>query len=110
MMPTDVFADKYELFTYDETEKVYVYNGNVQTGFSEMAESAFDDTAFGLDDAETLCYKVWIKDGKVAKVYVEMKCLDGYDETEQASYTPWLYITYSFGVGEPDLPEFVMPE
>lgn len=110
MMTTDVFADKYELFIYDETEKVYVYNGNVQTGFSEMAESAFDDTAFCLDDAETLCYKVWIKNGKVAKFYVEMKLLDDYDEIEQATYSSCLYLTYTFGVGEPNLPEFVMPE
>lgn len=101
-LPLALFVEletSYADFKYNSIENVYESEMTLMSYVEAMeapSKAAFEK-----------CYdcfsKIWIKNGKVVRMDIELD----YDSEDTSG---GIYITCTFGVGEPNLPEFVMPE
>ena len=105
-----LLVDTYNAFTYNQQEKVYVYQSTASAGFDEEMIELLESLELWGEEIDKLSCKIWIQNGKVSKLEMEAETYEYYDYGEEDWCFEKCNIEYQFGVGEPNLPEFVMPE
>ena len=103
MIELSTYSQMFNQFSYDEEEQVYLYSCNI-----DLLKECEQQESLLWEDCESLVCKIWIQNGVIVKWQTEAVEKWQNDWTRNATST--LVCTYQFGVGEPNLPEFVMPE